>query len=318
LDGSGVHCLTCDSSDLPKGNRGNPAWHPSGKYIAFQAAQEISARALNRAGGGRLGRRGGRAGGGGANAGLLEFFTRPGAGWLNDLWVMDAAGTHFWRMKSVGLGGGVLHPQFSPDGNNLFWAERLGKGKTSMGEWNLNVADFIVDGPTPRIANIRSYKPGKRQGFYESHSVFPHSHKLLFTANPEEGPENGFDIYTYDPNTRELVNLTKTPEVWDEHAHVSPSGKHIVWMSSQGFGLPAGKSEMLGLQTEYWIMNPDGSGKEQITHFNTPGVKRSGNQGGAAADIAWSPDGTRAAGFFQMDARAGTGRIYLIEFTHPM
>ena len=31
-DGSGEKCLTCDK--LPKHN-GNPAWHPSGKYIVF-------------------------------------------------------------------------------------------------------------------------------------------------------------------------------------------------------------------------------------------------------------------------------------------
>jgi Tol biopolymer transport system component len=248
---------------------------------------------------------------------MLEFLTRPGAGWLNDLWVMTADGKRCWKLTSISRGGGVLHPQFSGDGTRVFWAERVGKGKTSMGEWALKVADFSDADETPRISNVRTHQPGKRKGFYESHGLLPNSHKLLFTANPDEGPELGFDIFTYDPGSRELVNLTKTPEVWDEHAHASPSGRHIVWMSSQGFPLPS-RGQILTLETEYWIMNADGSGKEQITQFNRPGVKRSGAQGGAAADYAWSPDGMRGAGFFQMDARAGTGRIYVIEFIHAM
>jgi Tol biopolymer transport system component len=211
VDGSGLRCLTCESSELPKGNKGNPAWHPSGTYVVFQAAQSIpealqSMGVRGGFGGGGFGRRRRMIQGDGADgsernrAQLLQFYTRPGQGWLNDLWVTDADGRRFWRLTSVPVQGGTLHAQFSREGDRLFWAERLGKGRTSMGEWGLKVADFSIEGGTPRITNVRLVEPGKSQGlyFFESHGIFLHSRKLLFTANNPAGPESAFDVYTYD------------------------------------------------------------------------------------------------------------------------
>src|SRR6185369_14350311 len=36
-DGTGENCLTCGRAGVPQRNNGNPAWHPSGNYIAFQS-----------------------------------------------------------------------------------------------------------------------------------------------------------------------------------------------------------------------------------------------------------------------------------------
>jgi len=46
------------------------------------------------------------------------------------------------------------------------------------------------------------------------------------------------------------------------------------------------------LKTELWIMNRDGNGKRQLTHFNTPGHRdRIGNARCVVSDNTWSPDG---------------------------
>jgi hypothetical protein len=90
-------------------------------------------------------------------------------------------------------------------------------------------------------------------------------------------------------------------------------------MSSQGFELPTRENRnLLGLRTEYWIMNPDGSGKQQITQFNQPHAAITQGESGAASDFAWSPDSTRIAALFQTDSRVGKGKMFLIEFNHPM
>ncbi len=62
--------------------------------------------------------------------------------------------------------------------------------------------------------------------------------------------------------TNRLKRLTETPNEWDEHAHYSPDGKKIVWMSSTGFdrdwGDISGHNWQKYLVTELWIMDADG------------------------------------------------------------
>src|SRR5690606_29164319 len=39
-DGSNQQCVLCDKPGAPSRHRGNPAWHPSGNWIVFQAEKE--------------------------------------------------------------------------------------------------------------------------------------------------------------------------------------------------------------------------------------------------------------------------------------
>lgn len=307
IGGSGMHCLTCGRPELPAGHRGNPAWHPSGKYIVFQASQGPRSR--------RFGDRSGEDAQ--SHMRRLEFVTRPGAGYENDLWLTDADGQHFWRLTNEPPQGGVLHAHFSPSGDRLFWAERLGPGATQEGLWQLNLADFSVVNGAPRLSNIRSLRPG-RAGFYESHGFTPDGRGLIFSGTPTIGPDFAFDIYTSDLSGGNLRNLTQSSDVWDEHGHYSPSGATIMWESTAGFPLPRTRKSANGLRSEYWLMNPDGSGKRQLTHFNTPGSPEYEPRGCAPSDFSWSPDGTRAAGFLQINSAAALGKIVLLQFAHPM
>ena len=314
LDGSNVRCITCNSTELPKGHRGNPAWHPSGKFILFQAAQEVSDEVrqnLDQTARGR--RRGGIGGGGGFAEQRLQFATRPGQGWLNDLWVTDPEGKRYWRLTTVPPAGGVLHPHFNEAGDRLAWGQRIGRGATRGGEWDLRVADFSIEGGEPRISNVRTFQPTRRKGLIETHNFIGQTNKVLFTATPDQGSDYAFDVFSFDFETREIKNLTNTPDVWDEHSIASPSGKHIVWMSSQGFALPSGKNpaSMINLQTEYWIMNADGSDKQQLTSFNK-------EEHGQAADFTWNPEGTEGACYFQTNSPRSEGKIFRIKFARAM
>lgn len=221
------------------------------------------------------------------------MLTNPGSGWLNNLWLMDANGQRFYQLTKVGHQGGVLHPHFSHDGKKLLWAERLGKGEEIFGEWALKVADFITSGDVPHLEDIKTYQPAlEKHRFYESHGFSLDGSKIIFSGNPEAGQkEYGFDIYVFDLTSQKVVKITDTPNEWDEHAILSPDGKKIVWMSSQGIENP----HFSKVKTDFWIMNSDGSNKQRLTYFNDPYAPEYMPIAGGvvAADSSFSPDGKK-------------------------
>jgi hypothetical protein len=290
-DGSSERCLTCNRAELPNRHIGNPAWHPSGQFIAFQAQKATA-----------------------PNNAISDVFATPGSGVNNDLWIMDGEATRFWRLVEVPTGqGAVLHPHFSAQGDRLVWAERLTSQGGPIGQWALKVGDFTVADGAPRLDNVRQYQPGSQRRFYESHGFTPDGRRVLFSGNLESGQsESGMDVYSLDLATGGIANLTGTPAEWDEHAQVSPQGSWVTWVSSMG---PGGSTT--GPRTDFWMMRPDGSAKRQLTFFNQPGRAEYIAAGAAAADHAWSPDGTKLLGYVILDVARGTARTVLIEFSRP-
>ena len=113
---------------------GQPAWHPSGKLIVIQAQKAHV-------------------------PGYADTKCTPGAGALNDLWIITPDGKRVWKINAVRdevskNAAGVLHPHFSHDGTKLFWAERVGDNGSS---------------------------------FFESHNFSPNDQYVLFTGN-QDGP----------------------------------------------------------------------------------------------------------------------------------
>ena len=289
-EGRDETCLTCDKPQLPNRMIGNPTWHPSGNYIVFQAQNTY--RGFGR---------------------ITDYFANPGAGINNDIGVMDAAGRQFWQLTRVEPRiGGVLHPHFSHDGTRLLWAQRVATRGLSVGVWSLRVADFVVADGVPAIRNERMLQPGRQKLFYETHGFSPDGRWIIFSGNlePQQSETHG-DIYTFNLASGELKNLTSSMEEWDEHAHFSPDGRTIIWMTSkaQPYTLRADD-----LKTDYWLMNADGSNKRRLTYFNQPGHPHFMKDGVAAADGAWSPDGSRFLAYLIVDVRRG-GRIVMIDLS---
>jgi Tol biopolymer transport system component len=279
-DGTNEYCLTCDI-ELDH-HMGNPAWHPSGEWIVFQAVNTALIPSS-------------------MDAEEVNAHTNPGAGWLNNVWVTDKKG-HFYPLTDVGNKGGVLHPHFSHDGSRLLWAE-----KTNNGTWVLTIADFVIN-DTPHLENIQSFTPGEQQ-FYESHGFSPDNTKILFSGNlQKDQPLWGLDIYELTIKTQKLIPLTSTFYQWDEHAHYSPDGQKIVWMSSAGY-------DMNPLKTDFWIMDCTGSHKQQLTFFNTPGHPHYRGVPIVAADSSWGPDGQTIIAYIKTESKGlgSDGSIILIE-----
>jgi Tol biopolymer transport system component len=281
-DGTGLTCLT-DSVNCPQKHNGNPAWHPSGEYIIFTAENEdVQGDAYDRV-------------------------AIPGRGVNCNLWAVNREGSEAWQLTDYETSyinpQGVLHPQVTHDGTQVFWAERLSNCEgTPWGEWALVVADFIIDERGPHLENRKVYQPGKSHRFYESHAFSLDGEKILFCGNLEKNQlESGIDICEMDLLTGSLTKLTDSFSDWDEHAHYSPDGTKIAWMSSTGLDVTIGFEDLkthqwpYKLKTELWIMDADGSNKEQITHFNQPGHEHHIEGDIIVSDSTWNPDGTGIA-----------------------
>ena len=130
--------------------------------------------------------------------------------------------------------------------------------------------------------------------------------------------KRGLDIWEYNLETKKLKNLTNPFDDWDEHAHWSPDGTKIAWMSSTGFKInyenPPDKNWKKHLQTELWLMNADGINPQRLTFFNDPGSEEYLGRA-IVSDSSWGPEGKKLAVLvaYQAPGRKMKSKIVIIE-----
>ncbi|MGD8520093.1 MAG: hypothetical protein PVF56_03020 [Desulfobacterales bacterium] len=90
-DGSGQKNLTTNHPQLPNKHIGQPAWHPSGKLMVIQAQKAHVPR-------------------------YADTKCTPGAGTLNDLWIITPDGKRTWDE----------HSHYSPNGKKIIWMSSKG------------------------------------------------------------------------------------------------------------------------------------------------------------------------------------------------
>ncbi len=267
-DGTAQRCLTCDHPAAPPRNKGNPAWHPGGEWIVFQALQE--------------------------NFRGNQLVSNPGGGKANDLWVMTRDGARFHQLTDVGLDGWTLHPHFSRDGKRLVWSERVGGGTLLTGEWALMVADFVSDADGARLERVERYQP-LGPVFYESHQWSEEDDAILFSAflETDSVQQSWMDLYSLDLSSGDVSRLTESVEAWDEHGHRSPDGTHLAWVAS--YGCECNPRRTTDRTLDLWIMNADGTQRAQLTHLSDPAFPEYVGADTRAGDNAWGPDGKQIA-----------------------
>ncbi len=282
-DGSDEICLTCDQqAALGKGHIGQPEWHPSGKYMVFQAQKKFRQ--------GNWGR---------------DLAATPGFGRHSDLWLMELATRRSFRLTDTPEDdtSGVLHPHFSHDGSKLTWSEMHAAPNAvhGFGQWKIKVADFAFRDGGPDLSDVKSHLPGKA-GWYENHGLSQDKRTLLFTSSFESNKAFRSSVYRYLIDQARLEVLAD--KKWNEHAAYSPSGNRIVWMTSQ---------DNLNAGTDYWAMNPDGSDKGRLTDFNNPRLPTYKHKAIVAADASFSPDGKHLIAYLQVNLVTQEGVTVLIE-----
>ena len=149
-----------------------------------------------------------------------------------------------------------VHGSWSPDGKQVVYLTGVG-------------------GPPPELAVVNADGTNDHlitnNGFREMDPRWSaDGTKITFWAEPVPTGQFDFHIFVVDAAGGTPTQLTNTGinryPVW------SPDGTKIMWQGTGGL-------------TEIWTMNPDGSGKVNLT--NTPEV--------AENNPDWSPDGTRIA-----------------------
>jgi hypothetical protein len=294
-----AHCLTCDTTTLPPAIRhdkykGNPEYHPDGGYIIFTAENENGAH---------------------------EPWNLPGAGVDHDIFIMimTSTGNSYWRLTNIPAGHGILHPAFSHDGSKLFWSQMyystpFPEQGEEYGLWDLRMADFEVVAGIPQLSNTVIFSP-RDSVWYESHAFSADDQMIAFTSHEEDSSAIYGDITVMNVSeigSSNFTNLTNTPFIHDEHAHWSPDGNKISWMSGSFVG---------GLGTyssELHLMDTDGTSQVQLTHFTEPGYPEYIQDTVVTADHYWSPDGRRIFGFIHfLDNTGWPSELYQLEFMGP-
>jgi len=166
----------------------------------------------------------------------------------------------------------IFSIQLSPDGRYLAI-----DGTQDHGEqvWIFNIQqNQLVLTPANVMGNFLHWLPGASRHSFLYRPMFP-----LGPNAPEDS--NGWNpgLWVVDAETGAITNIDiHMPSAFLVDAAPSPDGSRIIYSTSEG----------LGLGSDAWMMNSDGS---RITHlFTMPGGARS-----IAGMFAWSPDGTQIA-----------------------
>jgi Tol biopolymer transport system component len=266
--------ITHESKNIPQKHNGNPSWHPDGNVIVFQSVdpdlQGLPSRYND----------------------VEMALTGPGAGVNNNLWITDRDGSVFYQLTHVTDKNGVLHAHFSHDGKKLLWSEIIDHTQKPSGKWVIRIGDIDIQDNGAKLQNVITLQP-QNMKFYETHGFSPDDQSILFSGSPS-GHYGRMDIYEYNLLTEKLVRLTGPDFEWDEHAHYSPDGKKIVWMSSKNIPQTI---QQYKVKTDYWIMDRNGKNKKRLTYFNDPQSEYYVPGGVAAADCDWLADGKSLIGY---------------------
>jgi len=283
-DASNDICLTCDNALFPNKHICTPYWHPSGQWII--AAVEKASHP-------------------GSSVDAL-----PGFGAYCDIWVMNSTCTKAYKIVDIpnDYDHGVIAPRFSHDGKQISWTDRKAQPNVlnplqQAGFWTIKIADFHFNptDSTPYVTNIRTIEP-VANAFYECYGFSPDDSRLIFCSDINQASFLDEHIYTIDTLGGNMQKLTSAD--YNEHGFYKPDGSKIVWMSNT-------QSSAGG--TDWWMMNPDGSGKQRLTYFNES--KSSQYMGHAvwAGLGSFAPDGKRFVGGVQQSLITQEGKVVMVQ-----
>jgi TolB protein len=221
-------------------------------------------------------------------------FGNDGGGYGQELYAMRPDGSQVTRLTTSHLWASNYHPNWSPDGKRIVW------GRTEDRTWDVDVADFVSDAKGMRLESTKRVVHDTT--WWETHG-FTADGRRVITTNTRAGLL-ATDIYAVDVDTGKRERLT-TPAAWDEHAHLSPDGRKLAWISGRfrvapvvglsdgslspvydfmwiGPGIFFDLLPSAGYSTELTMMDADGANVQELTTDDL-----------IVADNEWSPDGRR-------------------------
>ncbi|MCW8129925.1 MAG: PD40 domain-containing protein [Planctomycetota bacterium] len=275
-------CLTdkqVDGGPKPGRHKMQVHWHPNGKWIfsAIERDTYTTPPIL------------------GASKEYVEGTLQCGL-WTN-MWAVTPDGKRWKCMTDFksgvpGTPDGYTGPALTPNGKKAVWSQIVDGNIFAyypFGRWELIVADIEEKDGLPVFTNKKDITP-KGMHWNEPGNFAPDNETVLLSGSTEKDAQ-GQDQYALNIRTAKLENLTKTPDVWDEHGVFSPDGQKIIFMSAYPYRSDPNSSKVLSIRTEFMLMNRDGSGLQQLTHFREPGFPEYSEKEGIAACGDWHLDG---------------------------
>jgi len=183
----------------------------------------------------------------------------------SDIFVQNADGSGIKQITNTSQY--EQNPSLSPDGLYIAYSAMAGSSRQI----------FIMDSDGSDVRQITN------SGFNTMPSWSPDGTKLIFTRG--QNSDSIPDLYTINTDGSGLMDITNTSTLREENADWSSDGSRIVYAGSDSNG------------SFIYSINPDGSGKTQITTGN-----------GGDNDPEWSPDGSKIA-FVRLNSN-GTSQIY--------
>ena len=286
-DGSGEQCITCDVPGLPQGIRGQPAWHPGGKFLVIQVQGKHY------------------------SSSRFEFVSW---GIHNDLWLVAADGSWAQLLVEAKYLGGNLHPHFSNTGDRLFWCVRESTGKkirqrlfhktpgreNPWDGWHLAIADFRRGPAGKAILTNRVDLYRGEGGFFESHALID---DVIWFSHTRNGRPMVDDIFRARSDGTGRLNFTRSPGTWEEHGEPSPNGVLLTFNSSRGFDWKNPPDTARTLQLELWARRADNGKLFPITDYN---ARLTGRGRVLTSDYAWSPTGREIAVYYATFGQGAT------------
>jgi Tol biopolymer transport system component len=237
-----------------------------------------------------------------------------GGGFGQELYAMRPDGSQPTRLTTSHAWATNYHVNWSPDGAHIIW------GSTESYAWDVMIADFVSDAAGMRLASPRRLVHDTT--WWETHG-FTADNKYVITTNTRAGFEST-DLYAIEIATGKRIRLTTDP-AWDEHAHLSPDGREIAWISGRFHPASVVRLEDGKISPIYdflWIipgiffnfLNPPAGYSSELTLMDADGsnIRALTNDSQVVADSEWSFDGTKII-FRESDHTAGT-RIRVLTF----
>ena len=151
------------------------------------------------------------------------------------------------------------------------------------GAYVFKVADFVAE-PSPRLANVRSFRPGGVDQGGEVESIAADNRTIAFYSTYVSRNLFASRIYTMDIESGAIRELTT--ESFAQAPTFTPDGRSIVYMS--GAGAAIFPFQLQG--ADWWIMNVDGSDKRRLTFMNVRDHAHSANRFRLAGSLSFVSD----------------------------
>jgi len=240
------------------------AWHPGGQWLAMLVEKNEHERS--------------------------SVDATPGYGAYTDYWIVSRDGRRASLLYELpdGYDHAITHAAFSPDGTKFVWTERVQAPRLLdlnlfAGGYVFKVADFVAE-PSPRLANVRSFRPGGVDQGGEVESIAADNRTIAFYSTYVSRNLFASRIYTMDIESGAIRELTT--ESFAQAPTFTPDGRSIVYMSGAGAAVFA--FQLQG--ADWWIMNVDGSDKRRLTFMNVRDHAHSANRFRLAGSLSFVSD----------------------------